>query len=151
MADNIADDLVAAQNLERAIRLRRDGANWNEVADECGYPSPGAALRAVGNAMADATMRAEMTADQMRDEANLRLDHLLSESLKMLREDTPVNYDQDGNELNGDDRSVRLKAVDEARRIILDQLKLNGVTAPKDDDQKDAPGIRIIFEDRPHA
>lgn len=151
MGDNIADDLLAAQNLERAVQLRRDGANWAEVARECGYPSARAALAAVGSAMAAATARADMTADQHRDEANLRLDHLLGETLRMLKEETPDTYDADGNPLATDDRTVRLRAVDEARRIVESQLKLNGVTAPKAGDETGSAGIRIVFEDRPRA
>lgn len=154
MADSIADDLVAAQNLEQAVKMRCKGATWPEIAAACGYtdddgnPIPSAALRAVGAAMAAATLRAEMTADQYRDEANLRLDHLLAESLKMSRSERHVTFDENGNEIVQDDRSVRLKAVDEARRLIEAQLKLNGVGAPKPDDQADTGGIRVIFEDR---
>jgi len=139
VADNIADDLVAQVNLDRAIRMRRDGAHWPEVAGACGFDSPAAALRAVGNAMAAATMRAEMTADQYR------------ESVKMITEEAPAVYDQDGNELNADDRAVRLRAVDEARRLVESINKLNGVGAPKEDDTDASGGIRIIFEDRPRA
>lgn len=157
MADNIAEDLLAAQNLKRAIEMRKLGANWPEIATECGYvdgdgnPVPSAALRAVGTAMAEATLRAEMTADQYRDEANLRLSHLLSETLRMSRPERHVTYDEAGNEIVSDDRSVRLKAVDEARRLIVEQLKLNGVTAPKADEDGSGDVIRVIFEDRPGA
>lgn len=151
LRDNIAGDLVAAQNLGRAVKLRRDGANWVEVAEACGFPSARAALAAVGTAMADATARAEMTADQHRDEANLQLESLLGETLKMLRAEAPTVYDEHGNELTPDDRAVRLRAVDEARRLIESKLKLNGVTAPKTEDEQASAGIRIIFEDRPRA
>ena len=149
MADNIADDLIAAQNLAQAVRLRRDGANWIEVAERCGYPSPRAALAAVGAAMTEATARAEMTADQHRDEANLQLEHLLGETLGMLRAEAPETYDSEGNPVTPDDRAVKLRAVDEARRLIESKLKLNGVTAPKAEDDSTSAGIRIIFEDRP--
>lgn len=151
MGDNIADDLLAAQQLDRAVQLRRDGANWTEVAKACGYSSPRAALAAVGAAMAAATARADMTADQHRDEANLRLDHLLGETLRMLKEEAPDTYDNEGNPVATDDRTVRLRAVDEARRIVESQLKLNGVAAPKAEDETASTGIRIIFEDRPRA
>lgn len=157
MADNIADDLVAAQNLDRAVKLRRDGANWAEIAVQCDYkdsegrPNPRAALAAVGAAMAAATARADMTADQHRDEANLQLDYLLSETLGMLRADAPVTYDAEGNEVIPDDRTVKLRAVDEARRLIIEKLKTNGVTPPKADDDASSAGIRIVFENRPDA
>lgn len=145
VADNIADDLLAAQQLERAVRMRRDGANWIEVAQSCGFPNARAALIAVGAAMAEATARAEMTADQHRDEANLQLEHLLSETLGMLREDAPETYDADGNPLVADDRAVKLRAVDEARRLIESKLKINGVIPPKAENEgKNVATIRIV-------
>jgi hypothetical protein len=145
VADNIADDLLAAQQLERAVRMRRDGANWIEVAQSCGFPNARAALIAVGAAMAEATARADMTADQHRDEANLQLEHLLGETLDMLRADAPETYDADGNPLVADDRAVKLRAVDEARRLIESKLKINGVTPPKAEDEgKGVATIRII-------
>lgn len=151
MADNIADDLLAAQQLELAVRMRRDGANWIEVAQSCGFPNARAALIAVGAAMAEATARADMTVDQHRDEANLQLEHLLGETLDMLRADAPETYDADGNPLVADDRAVKLRAVDEARRLIESKLKINGVTPPKAEDEGAAAGIRIVFEDRPRG
>lgn len=144
MADSIADDLVAAQNLDRAVKLRVRGAHWNEIAAACKYPSPAAALRAVGEAMAAATMRAEETADNMRDTANLRLESLLRSTLDMLEDEAPVTYDEDGNPLAADDRAVKLRAVDEARRLVESITKLNGVTAPKEDPGTDKSRIVVV-------
>lgn len=144
--DNIAQDVLDAQNLQRALVLRTRGAHWNEIADACGFSSPAAALRAVGEAMASATSRAEETADQMRDTANLRLEHLLKSTLDMLDADASVQYDAEGNELSSDDRALKLRAVDEARRLVLDQARLNGVDKPVKDPNggDDVPTIRII-------
>lgn len=144
MADNIAQDVLDAQNLERAIKLRVRGAHWNEIAAQCQFSSPAAALKAVGEAMAAATQRATETADQMRDTANLQLDALMGEAWDMLEESAPETYDADGNPLVSDDRAVRLRAVDEVRRLIEAKAKLNGVTAPKADTDNDNDGIRII-------
>lgn len=149
-SDNVAAELLAQQKLERAMRLRIRGAHWSEVAAKCDYldatgkPSAVMALRAVGDAMAKATARAEETADTMRDTANLRLEHLLSETLDMLDAEAPATYDQDGNELTPDDRAVKLRAVDEARRLVESIAKLNGVTAPKTEDDSGIPTIRIV-------
>lgn len=142
----IAQEVLDQQNLDRAIKLRVRGAHWSEIADACGYATPAAALRAVGEAMADATRRSEETADQMRDTANLRLEHLLKATLDMLDADAPVQYDEDGNELSPDDRAVKLRAVDEARRLVTDITKLNGVDKPAKDpgDGEDVPTIRIV-------
>jgi hypothetical protein len=143
--DNIAAEALAAERLNTAIQLRVRGAHWSEIATRCGYSSPAAALKAVGAAMASATMRAEETADSMRDTANLRLEMLLGETLKMLAEDAPLRYDEDGNPDQDDDRAVKLRAVDEARRLVGDLAKLNGVDKPS----KEATGgevqtIRIV-------
>ena len=128
--ENIAQATLDANRQARAIELRVKGANWGEIARACNYSSPAAALADVGRAMADATSRAVETADTMRDTANLRLEHLLAESMKMISEDAPPTYDAEGNELFGDDRTVRLRAVDESRRLIESITKLNGVDKP---------------------
>lgn len=142
--DNVAQQALDADRRARAIELRVRGAHWSEIARQCGYASPAAALRDVGEAMAAATLRAEETADTMRDTANLRLEHLLSESMKMINEDAPPTYDAEGNELFGDDRAVRLRAVDESRRLVESITKLNGVKPPESDDGDDKLTIRIV-------
>lgn len=137
---NVAKQAVAAENLTKAIKMRVRGAHWSEIADQCRYSSPAAALSAVGTAMAAATQRAAETADQMRDTANLQLDALLAEAWDMIESDAP--YDEDGNQ--PDDRAVKLRAVDEARRLIEAKNKLNGVVAPKAEAGDENDGIRII-------
>lgn len=122
---NVAEQALAAERLDRAVKLKIRGAHWNEIAATCGYASPAAALRAVGEAMASATQRAEESADQMRDTAQMRYDMLLHRTLGMLDESAP--YDVDGNQ--PDDRAVRLRAVDEARRLIEAGIKLNKLDA----------------------
>lgn len=140
-ADNVARRALDAVNLREAIQLRVRGAHWGEIAVRCGYPSPAAALRAVGDAMAAATQRATETADQMRDTASLQYDALLSEAWDMIG--AQAVYDADGN--TQDDRAVRLRAIDEARRLIESKSKLNGVAAakPKEGDENSG-GIRIV-------
>ena len=140
---NIADEALAQQRLDTALKMRSARRPWTVIARECGYASPAAALSAVGEAMAAATMRAEMTADQMRAEASLTLDSLLSETLKMLDERAPETYDADGNPVAVDDRAVRLRAVDEARRLVEAQSKLHGLDKATEAPD-DSGGIRII-------
>jgi hypothetical protein len=123
--------------------MRVRGAHWNEIADQCKFSSPAAALAAVGEAMQRATQRAEETADQMRDTANLQLDALMGEAWDMLDERAPETYDGDGNPLATDDRAVRLRAVDEVRRLIEAKAKLNKLDKDEQGDQ-DTGGIRII-------
>lgn len=144
MTKNVAEQAVAAVQLDRAVKMRVKGAHWNEIAAACGYSSPAAALKAVGEAMAAATARAEATVDQYRDEAELRLGSLLKSTLDMLDEEAPETYDGEGNPLGSDDRAVRLRAVDEARRIIGDIGKLQGLDKVKQDEPDESGGIRII-------
>lgn len=145
MADNVAQQTLDAQNLARAIKLRVRGAHWHEIAAQCGFTSPAAALAAVGRAMEEATQRATETADQMRDTANMQLDALLSEAWDMIEERAPETYDAEGNALSTDDRAVRLRAVDEARRLIESKAKLNRLNdKPEQDDGGEQGGIRII-------
>lgn len=143
-SDNVAQRALDADRRANAIDLRVRGASWAEIARTSGYPSPAAALADVGKAMADATLRAEETADSMRDTANLRLEHLLGEAMKMIREEAPPQYDAEGNEIGSDDRAVRLRAVDEARRLVGDITKLNGVRPPEADDGDDKLVIKIV-------
>lgn len=145
--DNIARDALEASRLQRALDLRVRGAHWDEIARACQYPSARAALTAVGEAMAAATQRAEETADSMRDTANLRLEHLLRQTLTMLAEEAPERYDEDGNPLASDDRAVKLRAVDEARRLVESITKLNGVDKPSDTDASDTLKIQIVGVD----
>lgn len=148
MADNIAQDVLDAQNLERAVKMRARGHHWSEVAKQCGFSSPQAALKAVGEAMAAATMRADATVEQYRDEANLRLEALLKDTLDMLDQDAPETYDNDGNPTGqADDRAVKLRAVDEARRIIGDLVKLNG--ADQKPEQEDGAAQVLVVGIRP--
>lgn len=142
---NVAQQTLDAVNLDHAIRMRVRGAHWSEIASECGYPSPAAALRAVGDAMTAATQRAEETADQMRDTAQMRYESLLSDTLKMLDADAPETYDADGNPNTPDDRAVKLRAVDEARRLIGDITKLQRLDKVREEESgKDNGAIRII-------
>jgi hypothetical protein len=141
---NVAQQTLDAVNLDRAIKLRVRGAHWSEVAEQCGFSSPAAALAAVGRAMEAATQRASETADQLRDTANMQLDALLNEAWGMLEERAPETYDGDGNPLSTDDRAVRLRAVDEVRRLIESKAKLNGVKAPERSEDGDQGGIRVI-------
>lgn len=145
MTDNIAQDVLDAQRRERAVKLRVRGAHWSEIAQACGYASAAAALADVGRAMTEATRRADETADQMRDTANLRLESLLRSTLDMLDQDAPERYDEDGNPLEADDRAVKLRAVDEARRLVADIARLNGVDKPsKDEGGDNVKTIRIV-------
>lgn len=139
---NVAEQALDASRLDRAIKLRVRGANWAEIASTCGYPSPASALRAVGEAMAAAGQRAAETADQMRDTANLRLEHLLQQTMTMIEEDAPERYDEDGNLTVLDDRAVKLRAVDEARRLVADHAKMNGYEKP-DREAEDRKRVRV--------
>lgn len=142
---NIAQAALDADRRRRAIRLRVRGAHWNEIAQSCGYPSAASALRDVGEAMAEATRRADETADQMRDTANLRLESLLASTFELLDADSPVRYDTDGNDVTPDDRAVKLRAVDEARRLVESITKLNGVATPEKEAGPDGPmKIQIV-------
>lgn len=145
VADNIAEQALAAERLRTAIDLRARGAHWQEVCDACGYSSPAAALRAVGAAMAAATQRAEETADSMRDTFTLRMGHLLGETMKMLHAEAPQSYDNDGNPTGPeDDRAVRLRAVDEARRLLESQAKMDRLYDKNAGDTTETLTVRIV-------
>lgn len=139
--NNIAADALAASRREQAVRLRARGATWPEIVRACGYDSPSQALRDVGAAMAEATMRAELTADQMRDEASLRLDVLFNEAMQLVGTETTLNLD--GEPVGTDGRLITLRAIDEARRIVMDKAKMDGIAAPAKAEEEKAGPMRI--------
>lgn len=137
---DVAKQMLAAVQAEKAMRMRVKGAHWREVADACGYSSPAAALKAVGEAMKAASLRAEMTADEMRTEATLRLESLLSSAIEMIEPET--FYGEKGQEL--DDRAQRIRAVATAQKIIMAMAKLNGIDKPEEEQSEEIPTVRII-------
>ena len=146
MTENVAEQALSAERLRTAMLMRSEGAHWSEIAAACNYGSPAAALRAVGAAMAAATQRAEETADMMRDTAQLRLEKLLRDAMSMIAPVESAGYDPDGNALGPeDDRAVRLRAVDESRRIVESIAKLQGVAVPaKDAGTGEQLTVRIV-------
>lgn len=145
VTENVAEQALAAERLRTALDMRARGAHWHEIATACRYSSPAAALRAVGVAMAEATQRAEETADMMRDTAQLRLERLLSDAMSMIAPVESERYDSEGNSMGPeDDRAVRLRAVDESRRLVESITKLQKLDKLKEDPKDDKGGIRII-------
>ena len=150
MAENdksIAQETLDAVNLARAVRMRVRGVPWRKVADECEFPSVRACVEAVGKARAEAVARAEQTVDDYRDEAVLRYEFLLGEAMGMIEADPQPKFDKEGIEIGTeDDRAVRLRAVDESRRLTEALAKLHGADKPEaaEDDGDEPLTVRVI-------
>jgi len=97
-----------------AIQLRKAGADWAEVAEVIGYPTPRAALVAVENSL-EKELKTEEGQKFMRTLAGQRLDRLLrSVWSKAVNPEHPDH----------------LPAVDRARQIIDRHARLYGLDAP---------------------
>lgn len=149
MGKNVAQQTLDALNLDRALRLRVQGANWSEIAAACDFPSPAAALAAVGEAMKEATGRAVETADQMRDTANLQYDALSREAWKLIEsEDDLLDLDEETGLPTGPSRvaaaAMKLRAVDEARRLVDSKIKLNRLGMPDKEEKGPVARIEIV-------
>lgn len=140
---SIAQEVLDAQRLDKAVKMRVKGALWSEIAQVCGYPSPASALRDVGRAMAAATQRAEETADMMRNTFRMRYDAIVAEAWSLYDDTAPETYDADGNPLVSDDRAVKLRALDEIRRATEATIKLEGLKPPESETEK-AAVIKVV-------
>lgn len=107
-----ARNLDTAARDGRACTLRRDGATYQEIADRLGFSDRSAARHAVERALAAAVRE---PAAELRELELMRLDRLYLVASELL---------------DGDDRDVRLKAVDRLVRISERRSRLLGLDAP---------------------
>lgn len=97
-----------------AIELRREGADWEEVAQVLGFPTGRAALVATEKAL-EKDLQTEESRAFMRSLAGQRLDRMLKAMWpKAINPEHPEQY----------------SALDRVRAIITDQRKLYGLDAP---------------------
>lgn len=100
-----------AERRKNAIAMRLAGADWDLIKDKLGYASRGAAHTDVQRALDANLAELRDNAETLRQVANMRLERLLMVVFPMA--------------LRGD-----LKAFEQARGIIADQRKLNGLDEP---------------------
>ena len=100
-------DLVKQRELD-AVRMRRDGMSYQQIADAIGYADASVAFRAVRRAMDKALVEA---VDDYRELLLSRLDLALENSLPAAREGDP-------------------RAIANVVRIVAEQAKITGANAP---------------------
>lgn len=108
--------LVRARDRKQnaALQLKLAGANWEEIAQAIGYPTPRAALVAVENAL-ERELHTEDNQAAMRGLAGKRLERLLRSVWgKAVDPDNPEH----------------LPAVGKSRELLQDYAKLYGLNAP---------------------
>lgn len=111
LPDKIDGDTDQGRVNERRIeaaRLRKQGLTWQEVADQSGYASSGAAYNAVMPAL---RKLAEETLGDLRDLTNARLERVMTALWPAA--------------IRGD-----VKAAGEYRRYLADYRRHNGLDAP---------------------
>jgi AraC-like DNA-binding protein len=110
--------IEAKERVTKALRLRRSGANYEDIAVQCGYNSPQAAQKAVAKEIRD--MPAD-EAEEMRALIGDRQDRMI--------------FALWGKAIKGDERAIdRVIAIDEKR------AKLFGLNAPTKIAETDADG-----------
>lgn len=97
-----------------ALQLRRDGIEWDDIAEVIGYPTGRQALIACERAL-ESELRTDESKEFMRNMAGRRLERLLRSVLpKALDPQNPEH----------------LNAATKAREIIRDHVNLYGLAAP---------------------
>lgn len=107
---------AAAKALE-AVRLRRNGMTYQEVADEIGYSSKSSAFEAVKRGLAEVRDLTAEEAEELRTLEAMRLDGALQVAWAIMEDEDA------GNE-------TRLKAVDRVVKTSESRRKLFGLDGP---------------------
>ena len=71
-----ADRTDITKRRQQAIRLRRDGATWQQVADACGYATKGHACSDITRAFAQEQARTGESLTELRQVESAKLDEL---------------------------------------------------------------------------
>jgi len=103
-----ADRIETAERERKALELRKAGATFDQIAEQCGYADKSGAFYAIKRALSDIVPPA---VEELRTLDSERLDRLLLSVWKQA--------------LDGD-----LKAVDRALRILDQRARLLGLNAP---------------------
>lgn len=114
-ADKDGKDVFRARNRKAnaALRMKTLGADWDEIAESLGFPTPRAALVATEQAL-EKELRAEDKAI-LRKMVDRRIERLIRAAMsKAINEDSPE----------------QLPAIGKVRELIADQRKLWGLDAP---------------------
>jgi hypothetical protein len=122
-------DLPAVQEKRaRVVELRAKGWTWDRIAAEVGYSNGSAASKAWHTAIAQ---RPAMAVDRIREEAASRYEYLLTETVKDIEDPGPawsaigrLIVTEDGTPVPN--RSVRTRAIDQARKLVTDYVRVNG-------------------------
>lgn len=124
-----------AQRRRQAIDMRMAGASYQQIADELGYSSRGAACQDVTRALETAVVEQARSVEAYREEELQRLDALLAEAWAILkRQHVTVSHgrliydDRTGEPLLDD--GPTLAAIDRILKIQERRAKFLGLDAP---------------------
>lgn len=131
-----AQQAATAERRTKAIRLRLEGEDWQDIADKLGYSSRGAACTDVNRALATRVAEMGSTLEVYREAELMRLDQLTVEVWRVLRarhylisQGETVEDPETGRPLLDDGPS--LQAVDRLLKIQDRRAKLLGLDAPQ--------------------
>ena len=120
----------AAERQAEALRLRRDGLSYSEIATRLGYADKATAYNAIRAALKEITRE---PAEEVKKLELERLDKLFAESMAIVESAPVKEVDDDGNlDLDAFDESqrVRLDAIRTALKVSERRSKLEGLDAP---------------------
>lgn len=109
---NRVNKLAIAERRTAAIRLRRSGLSWEEIAEELGYRSRGAACQDVARALGERLKEQRVELDGLRELEDGHLDDLRSTMMDLIRSGRA---------------DAQLKATDRLVRISERKAKLHGL------------------------
>jgi hypothetical protein len=133
-----ASKAVIAARRTKAIRLRTQGMQWEDIATECGYKSRGAANTDVSLALQARLKEQGGAADELRAIEIAHLDMLRQKAWEVLEAShVTVSHgkvikikDSEGNEVLLPDSAPILAAIDRLVRIAERRAKLCGIDSP---------------------
>lgn len=121
--------MTAAERQAYALRLRRDGATYDEIGRIVGYADKASAYNAIRKALAEITR--EPAADVKALEL-ARLDKLYAEAMAIVDASPLIPEDDDGDADEAYDAAMktRLDAIRTALKVSERRSKLEGLDAP---------------------
>lgn len=133
-----AQSVLIAQRRAKAVEMRIAGASFQQIADELGYNSRGAACQDVTRALEAAIAEQTRASEVYREEELQRLDMLLAEAWRVMKRHHAVVSNgkvvkvdtKDGAEETLLDDGPVLAAIDRVLKIQERRAKLLGLDAP---------------------
>lgn len=144
MANN-ARKVDLTERRRAAVDLRNNGATWQAIADELGYPTRGAACQDVTRALAAAMADLTESVGEWRRGELAKLATYESEATEILLAEHPVVQ---GGEIVADvtDAGPALRAIQTLLRVAERRARLLGLDSPEKVQVEGSATVRHVLE-----